>query len=123
MTAHTDAAMRRRHAHRHRIRSGVDIDKAAHGIHMSQTVKAHFATGKPQNPRQYPVAVREFILQCRGVNFASRTASDEHRIFWAPRANLSANDMTPSWRAIAAAMFADTVAGSGHRILLYYFVF
>ena len=59
VVAHAHAADRARPAHRHGVGTAVDVDIAAHGVDVAQSVEARLAPAQPQDARQDPVALRE----------------------------------------------------------------
>ena len=71
----------------YRIGRAMDVYVAAHGIAFAQPVEAHFATGQPQDTRQYPVPPGKLGAQFRCIDFPGRAAAYKHGIFGLPCAS------------------------------------
>ena len=109
--------MRTGHTHFCSIRAAVNVNVAAHGVDIAQTVESDFATGKPENARQNPVALGELFAKLRGIHFPGGTAPDKYRVKWLISADLGANDMFAAWGAIAAPQLARTVLRGRNGVL------
>ncbi len=94
----------------------MDINVATHRINVAKAVESDFASGKPQNPRQYPVPVRKPGRQFRRVNLPCGPAPDKNRVFRESAADLSADDMCAEGRAITTRRLPRAIAGAGDRI-------
>src|SRR3990167_1717817 len=78
--AHLDTTTRTGHAHGILVRAAVDINVAAHGVHMAQAVFAGLQAAEPENAGENPVAVGECRAQLRRVDFTGRPARYQHRV-------------------------------------------
>ena len=90
---HADAADGTGLAHFCTIRAPMDINVAAHGIHLTHTVKARFTARKPENAGENPVAAWISRTQFRCIDFAGGPASDKYCVDRLARPDFGANDV------------------------------
>ncbi len=79
IVTHAYAAMRCRHPHRFIRRCAVQVNIAALRVTVASAVVTRLQAAEPEDTRQYPIAFRERLGQCRRIAFPCRASSTIHR--------------------------------------------
>src|SRR6187401_969337 len=105
-------------AHLGAVRAAVDVNGAAHGIHVAQPVIPRLAARQPKDAGQYPVAHRKAPGQFRAVDLPGWPALHEYCVNWLVGTNLGADDMPAARRAVAAVALPYPVPGARYQVVL-----
>ncbi len=97
----------------------MDVNVAGLGIGFSAGVSARLEAAQPQDPGEYPIALRVFGTDRVGEDISSRFAPDEYRINSAILSYLLTDFMPPTRRALAVQAFTGPVPGRRYRIARY----
>ena len=108
--------MRAGRAHFDVFRRPVDIDIAAHGINVAETVPPQLATGQPQDAREDPVAPGMFPLERCGPRFPGRPAPHEDRVLGSARPDFGPDQVSTARCLKTAEYLAHTSLAGGNAV-------
>src|SRR5574340_78180 len=103
-------------AQRHLVRRAVDVDVAAHGVHLPKPVEPGLAAGQPEDPGEYPVPPGVLRPQLWRVDLSGGAAPDEHGVGRLPGPDLRPDDVPATRRTVAAVLLPRPVGGRGDGI-------
>lgn len=93
----------------------MNVDVAAHGIDVPESIAARLAAGKPENPGQNPVTARVCRFKVWRIELTRRPTTHEYRVFSLSGSDFCSHDVFATWRAIAARNFPNAPVCSRNR--------